>query len=96
MTEKRKKELDREIVAFAQDAGNTLYDTPRKIMQEVANDINNHILPIHNSLTPFYIAALECIAQTLRAHFPKESALADDLKDELTCYGIVIPRTKNQ
>lgn len=96
MTNERKEELVREIVAYAAEQGNTLIDIPRKVLQEITDDINNHIAPFNKILLPFYITATEYISQSLRAHFQDEAELADDLKKELTCYGIVIPKRKNK
>lgn len=96
MTRERKKELEREIVAYATEQENPNCDTPRKILQELTDDIGNHIAPLSNLLIPFYIAALEYVAKSLRAHFPKASELAEDLKEGLTCYGIVMPYPKNK
>lgn len=96
MTNERKEELVRELFAFASEQGNTMHATPQKVLQEITNDINDHIAPFNKILLPFYITATEYISQSLRAHFPKEAEIADDLKSNLTCYGIIFPRRKNK
>lgn len=72
------------------------HTAPQKVLQEITNDINDHIAPFNKILLPFYITATEYISQSLRAHFPKEAEIADDLKSNLTCYGIIFPRRKNK
>lgn len=96
MTKERKEELVRKLVAYAAEQGNTLIDTPRKVLQEITDDINDHIAPFNKILLPFYITAMEHITQSLRAHFPKEAELADDLKSTFTCYGVMFPKRKNK
>ena len=96
MTKERKEELVRKLVAYAAEQGNTLIDTPRKVLQEITDDINDHIAPFNKILLPFYITATEYISQSLRAHVPKEAEIADDLKSNLTCYGIIFPRRKKK
>lgn len=62
MTNERKEELVRKIVAYAAEQGNTLIDIPRKVLQEITDDINNHIAPFNKILLPFYITAtVSCI-----------------------------------
>lgn len=96
MTNKRKEELVRELFAFASEQGNTLRATPQKVLQEITNDISEIINSCPGVLMPFYIAAMEFMAQSLRANFPREAEIADDLKGTLTCYGVVIPNRKSK
>lgn len=96
MTKERKEELVRELVAFASKKENKSFSTPQKVLQEITNDISEIISPCPGVLMPFYIAAMEFMAQNLRAHFPMEDELANDLKDRLTCCGVVIPNSKNK
>lgn len=96
MTNERKEELVRELFAFASEQGNTLIDTPREVLQAVTDDIVENIGGLSSVLMPFYITALENMAQTLRANFQDEAEIADDLKSKLTCYGILFPRRKNK
>lgn len=97
MTNERKEELVRKIVAYAAEQGNTLIDTPREVLQAVTDDIVENIGGLPSVLMPFYITALENMAQTLRANFQDEAEIADDLKSKLTCYCVgVRNRRKRQ
>lgn len=96
MTDERKEELVRELFAFASEKENKFSSTPRKVLQEITNDISEIINSCPGVLMPFYIAAMEFMAQSLRAHFPREAEIADDLKGTLTCYGVVIPNRKSK
>lgn len=96
MTEERKEELVRELFAFASEQENKFSSTPRKVLQEITNDISETIGSCHRPLMPFYIVAMEFLAQSLRAQFPMEDELANDLKGRLTCYGVVIPNSKSK
>lgn len=96
MTNERKEELVRELFAFASEQGNTLRATPQKVLQEMTNDISKNVMPLRKSLIPFYIAALECIAKSMRAHFPDEADIANDLREAVCCYGVVFPHSNNK
>lgn len=96
MTDERKEELVRELIALASEQGNTICATPQKVLQEITNDISEIINSCPGVLMPFYIAAMEFMAQSLRAHFPREAEITDDLKGTLTCYGVVIPNRKSK
>lgn len=43
MTNERKEELVRKIVAYAAEQGNTLIDIPREVLQAVTDDIVENI-----------------------------------------------------
>lgn len=96
MTDERKEELVRELIAFASEQGNTLCATPQKVLQEITNDIAKTISPCSDMLMPFYIAALECVVQSLRVQFRENAEIADDLKRVLTCYSIIFPHHNNK
>lgn len=96
MTEKKKKELERALAHYAMTEDFEADDTPQKILQEMVNDISKNVMPLRKSLIPFYIAALECIAKSMRAHFPDEADIANDLREAVCCYGIVFPYSNNK
>ena len=96
MTERRKKQLKRELFAYAMEQGDALRDTPKNILQEITNDVIQNISPISPELMPFYIAAFEGIAQSLRAQFSDAAVIADDLKREMKFYSIALPHRKNK
>lgn len=96
MTEERKQELARAMLDFAKEQGDTMRDTPLKVLEEIANDISKAVGSYLNVLAPFYIAALEYLAQTIRANISGAGEIADDLKRHLVCYGIVFPSGKSK
>lgn len=84
------------MFAYAMEQGDALRDTPKNILQEMTDDISKNVMPLRKSLIPFYIAALECIAKSMRAHFPDEADIANDLLESVCCYGVVFPYSNNK
>lgn len=96
MTSERKKQLELTMLAYARQQGNIMQDAPKKVLQEITDDVCKAIEPYSKMLLPMYIAAFEFIAQSLRAHFSDASELADDLKRGMTYYSVAIPNRKNK
>lgn len=96
MTNEKKNELVNKLIAFAAENGDTLQDVPLEIMQAIAAEVAEFINPVNPALIGFYIAVFEMTAQALRGQYPREAELADDLKQEINCCGIIYPNRKNK
>lgn len=89
MKEEKQIELLQKLIAFANDSENKMNAVPCEIMQEIANEVANIINPLQPPLVPFYIAAFEYTAASLRARFTKEAEIADELKQALNCITVM-------
>ena len=97
MTEKKAFELSKIIRAAIEQQENTIEQQKKThaavtyVMQSIAQEINRAINPVTEMLVPFIIAALELMARSMRANYPKEAnEAADEVKQAIsdTCIKI--------
>lgn len=94
MKKEKQIELLKKLIRFVNDSGDKTNKVPREIMQEIANEVANIINPLQPPLVPFYIAAFEYTAASLRARFTEEAELANELKQAFNCATVVFERRK--
>ncbi len=90
MTKEKKNELVKKLKAYAMDDKSKMDDVLIEIAQTIVDEITAMLNPLNTLLVPFYITVFELTAANLRAQYPAEAEIANDLKRVLTSTAIAI------
>lgn len=92
MTEQKAFELSK-IIRTAVERQENINDAVTSVMQSITQEINRAINPVTEMLVPFIIAALELMARSMRANYPKEAIeTADEVKQVVSAVCVTTRR----
>lgn len=92
MTEQKAFELSK-IIRTAVERQENINDAVTSVMQSIAQEINRAINPATEMLVPFIVAALELMARSMRANYPKEAnEAADEVKQVVSAVCVTTRR----